>query len=658
MGAGSLARQAIRSIRNDLAKPLRLALRPGLQSVPDELDETIRLALLLARLGLLASGMGVVAAYPPHRRSIRSYVALGLLVGQLLNDDAAFRSADRRDRTRAAWLSPLLSATASWVYPTVEGRRHSLMTFWVFNHPMWAAAVSSAFAGRRAGVAGSLVAHLPLIATARREHRASQHLFGAALSQAFLISGIRILAVDAKHDAEHLDELVMLEAKSDRERRTRSYLEQRVAPHLEELRAVLKILDEDDVDPSRDATERLNDLSLSLRSEMHELTELTLSVPADFHYNPGRARASTRRRMNQISAVAYGGSAAWRAAALRGAVSDRVVSPRRGALLLAATIAHAALGMALRPASSLNVRRPARVVAFEGAFALAASLAMGTKRGLGDGGEGMTLRDNVVLSTAAQTQDPALLSMTWVIGMLALPFEARGVEPRFRNGYLAYNFGYTPGLALSLNLLLRGAWRVAERSDARRQDLVAAEAAAGLEAGRRAAAYAIHHFLLQTVDLVLRRNLPNLPATQLFRDATTQVGRFLHNPGEYEPVRDARTIVEESASGYEQFGVRPVVEFPDAVPLAAAPAVALGRAVTEGLSNVLRHSDDREPSIRGRIEGGVLVVEILNGRIVPGQRGAGYGLADARRLAAKCGGRLELGSHVRTAVLRLELPIK
>ncbi|MCB1028950.1 MAG: hypothetical protein KDB24_14460, partial [Microthrixaceae bacterium] len=371
---------------------------------------------------------------------------------QLLHDDAAFRSGDRKNRARAVWLSPLLSATASWVYPTVDGRRHDLMTFWASNHPIWAAAVSSAFAGRRAGVAGSVVGHLPLILTARRESRAYQHLFGAALSQAFLISGIRILAVDAKHDAEHLDELVMLEAKSDRERRTRSYLEARVAPHLGQLRTVLAILDEEGEDPSRRATEQLEALSTILRSEMHELTEQTLSVPPDFRYNPGRARASTRRRMNQIGAVAYGGSAAWCAAAVLGAMNDRVVSTRRGALLLAATVAHAGFGLALRPASSLNVRRPAGVVAFKGALALAASLAIETKRGLSNGGEGMNLRDNIVLSTSAQTQNPTLLSMTWAVGMLALPVEARGVEPRFRNGYVAYNFGYTPGLALSLNL--------------------------------------------------------------------------------------------------------------------------------------------------------------------------------------------------------------
>jgi signal transduction histidine kinase len=119
--------------------------------------------------------------------------------------------------------------------------------------------------------------------------------------------------------------------------------------------------------------------------------------------------------------------------------------------------------------------------------------------------------------------------------------------------------------------------------------------------------------------------------------------------------------LRQQASGLRTRGSRPLavrLDVPSQLPpLPAAVEVAAYRIVTEGLTNVARHSSGSSATVTVRPEGGQLVVEVADDGGEGGPWHAGVGTSSMRERAAELGGSLTAGPTPDGGRVRAVLPI-
>jgi signal transduction histidine kinase len=100
------------------------------------------------------------------------------------------------------------------------------------------------------------------------------------------------------------------------------------------------------------------------------------------------------------------------------------------------------------------------------------------------------------------------------------------------------------------------------------------------------------------------------------------------------------TALREQAAQYNQLGALLVeVDAPDSLPsLPAAVEVAAYRIAVEGLRNAARHAEARHCAIRLRLDDGLTVEIVDDGKGVPAQARPGVGIGSMRERAAELGG--------------------
>lgn len=658
--------QAADDFRRSTFRPLRAAFSPGLGPLPTDIDVTMRLSILTARAGLCVSGLGVVLGLKDLRRQPRSYLTLAILVGQALADDHLWRGEGRR-RELAGTLSPWLSLGAGFALPNVPGSgRYGFHSMWNQNHAIWAGVVAANTKERRTDLTDFVVAHGHLLWSIRSNPRAIHHAFGSVLCQLFLNSGVRILQDDAAEAADHLDRLAELRSAAERAAETESVISATIKPHRIRLVDAAKSLTAGPDQIRPEVSDDLRRLSFDLRIEMSELLTASESTTARRGQVPAahgptgdhRSEQWTSGAMRRLSRVAYGASAVWCASIIALAIRSGWITRRQGALATAAALTMNAEALLHSPAAEMGTRPAATRTVLHGLAALAMSrVVSGTKVERADG-EAMGLRDNLMVQTAALSHSPTQILTTWLIAATNIPRELRRVPPQNKVAYVGYNLGYGIALPLGLNLMLRGAWAAGQRSDQRRDERIEAQRRAGVEMGRRAATYAIHHHLLQSVDLVLRSDMKRDDALRCIEESLTLLDEFLLDPVEYRPTRSSAQIVSEICAGYERFGLRPKLRAPLDLALAPPSAIALARGLNEGLANVLRHSRDDSPGLDLRGTRDRLVVTLSNVSVIPDQRGAGSGLPAARRAVAECGGTLDARQLADSFQLTFEVPLR